>query len=49
MKVFLATLLAFGFALLGLALGRLLGRRGPCARECAACPERPGTAGEPRP
>jgi len=41
MTVFVATLLAFGFALLGLALGRLLGRRGPCGHGCAACPGRP--------
>lgn len=40
MKVVLATLLAYGLALLGLALGRLFGRpglRGTCGRGCGGC------------
>jgi len=40
MKIFLATLLAFGFALLGLAVGRRRGRWGACGRPCDACPDR---------
>ncbi|MDH3592488.1 MAG: hypothetical protein OER88_11445 [Planctomycetota bacterium] len=40
MKIFVVTLLVYGLALLGLALGRLFGRpglRGTCSRHCDVC------------
>ena len=35
MKIFLVTLLIYGLAMLGLGVGRLLGRRPP--RACGGC------------
>ncbi len=38
MMAFLATLLAFGFALLGLSVKRLFGRPGDPCGGCGGCP-----------